>query len=103
MLLKNAVLATLEPARVEAGDLRVKGDALTEVGPRLAPGPEKTRESGVDRAREGGVQLPALAPRSRLTGRFRSVPNGRSHGFPRGAERPRRGCPEPGELLRKRV
>ena len=39
MLLRNGVLATLDPPRVAAGDLRVEDGALGEQGPSLSPRP----------------------------------------------------------------
>jgi putative selenium metabolism protein SsnA len=37
MLLKNGIIATLEPRQVERKDLRIEGDRIVEAGPSVAP------------------------------------------------------------------
>jgi len=39
MLLKNGIVATLDPQRVESTDLRISGERIVEAGPSLAPAP----------------------------------------------------------------
>ena len=41
MLLRNAILATLDPPAVAAADLRIGGDRIVERGPGLAPHPDE--------------------------------------------------------------
>lgn len=56
MLLKNATLAALDPARVDVGDLRIDGEAVAALGaPVLAPRPG---EEVLDL--EGALVLPGL-------------------------------------------
>jgi len=55
MLLRNALLASLEPPRVEAADLRFEGDRIVERGPALAP---RSGQEEVDVA--GALVLPGL-------------------------------------------
>ncbi len=55
MLLKNGVLATLDPPRVERTDLRVNDDALGESATRLDP---RSDEDSVDL--EGALVLPGF-------------------------------------------
>ena len=47
MLLRNAVLAALDPPRVASGDLRIESGALGESGPNL---PSRPHEETVDLA-----------------------------------------------------
>jgi putative selenium metabolism protein SsnA len=55
MLLKNGIVATLDPPRVEKHDLRVEGDRVVEAGPSLAPaGGEEVLDAG------DGLVLPGL-------------------------------------------
>jgi putative selenium metabolism protein SsnA len=55
MLLKNGVLATLDPPRVASGDLRVEDDAVSERATSLAPRPgEETVDLG------GALVLPGF-------------------------------------------
>jgi putative selenium metabolism protein SsnA len=48
MLIRAAALATLDPAHVEAGELRVEGERIVERGARLSPRPgEDVLEAGL--------------------------------------------------------
>jgi putative selenium metabolism protein SsnA len=55
MLLRGAIVATLDPPRVEAADLRIHGDRIVERG---SPLPPRAGEDVVDL--EGGLVLPGL-------------------------------------------
>jgi putative selenium metabolism protein SsnA len=55
MLLKNGVIATLDPQRVERNDLRIEGDRILETGPSLVP---VAGEEALDL--DGGLVLPGL-------------------------------------------
>ena len=55
MLLRNAILATLDPPAVAAADLRIGGDRIVERGAGLAPHPD---EEVLDL--EGALVMPGL-------------------------------------------
>jgi len=55
MILKNGVVATLDPQEVERTDLRIEGDRIADRGPALAPAPG---EEVLDL--EGALVLPGL-------------------------------------------